>query len=229
MKILVVDDNRGHAAFLSRAFSEQSYVVDICSSGGDVVALTGSTPYDLIVLDWNLPDQDGLSVCRELREKGTRAPVLMLSVRREVVEKVMALDAGADDFLSKPFHLDELLARARALVRRSSGRHDGNIRAGALRIDERRRTAFLNDEPLSLTQRELELLVCLVLRAGQIVSRSEILSSVWGMSRDPGSNVIDVHVVHLRSKLGPLAKCLETVRGVGYRLAIPLEDVGVSA
>lgn len=220
MKVLIVEDDRKLLGFLSRAFSEEGYAVDTCRNGKEATGLVRAIRYDLIVLDWMLPEQDGLSVCKELRGMGSSAPVLMLTARAEVGEKVTALDAGADDYVTKPFHLDELMARARALVRRGVAAGEGVLRAGPLVLDQKERRAHLAGARLELTSREFALLALLVRNAGSVVTRTEILSHVWELHSDPGSNVIDVHVRNIRDKLGAFASMLETIRGQGYRFAL---------
>jgi DNA-binding response OmpR family regulator len=201
---------------LSRAFSEEGYVVDACRSGKEAIDQALTIPYALIVLDWMLPDGDGLSVCRAVRQAGNRLPILMLTARGEVGEKVLALDAGADDYLTKPFHLDELLARARSLVRRGGALQD-IVKIGPVTLDWRERLVHVDGVRIELTQREFALLGFLVRNAGRVVSRSEILAQVWETTSDPGSNVIEVNIRHLREKLLAASGQLETVRGQGYR------------
>lgn len=220
MKALIVEDDRKLSSFLARAFSEEGFVVDSCRTGPEAIAQSAKLSYDLVVLDWMLPEQDGLSVCRELRRSGNSVPVLMLTARSEVGEKVLALDAGADDYLTKPFHLDELMARARSLTRRSSSLRDAMIRVGPLTLDIRERRVHVDGQRVELTGREFSLLSLLARNAGRAVTRTEILSQVWEMQHDPGSNVVDVHVRNLREKLGVAAPLLETIRGQGYRMTL---------
>lgn len=217
MKILVVEDNRKVAEFLARAFSEEGYVVDGAKDGPTALAQTEAIGYDLVVLDWMLPGMDGVAICRELRARGSKVPILMLTARSEVGERIIGLDAGADDYLSKPFDLGELLARARALIRRASG-VDVTLRVGPLVIDREERRVLLDGRPIDLTSREFALLLHLAREAGRNVPRMELLSKVWQTSFDPSSNVVEVHVRNLREKLGVHAALIETVRGVGYRL-----------
>jgi two-component system OmpR family response regulator len=219
MKALVVEDDRKLSSFLARAFAEEGYTVDSCRTGVEAIAQAAASSYDLVVLDWMLPEYDGLAVCRELRRVGSGVPILMLTARGEVTEKVMALDAGADDYMTKPFHLDELMARARALTRRTGPLRDGMLRAGPVALDIRQRVAQVGEARIELTGREFALLALLVRHAGRVVTRSEILEQVWGLHFDPGSNVIEVHMRHLREKLLDAAACIETVRGQGYRFS----------
>jgi two-component system OmpR family response regulator len=217
VKILVVEDNERMCRFLVRALSEEGYVVDAVSDGATALAQLRTIPYDLVVLDWMLPEFDGLSVVRALRAGNLKVPVLMLTARSGVPERIAGLDAGADDYLTKPFDLSELLARVRALRRRADG-VERVLRVKPLVLDLVQRTAAVDGRLLDLTPREFVVLVHLASAAGRAVSRSEILSKVWNMAFDPGSNVVDVHVRKLREKLGPSADIIETVRGVGYRL-----------
>jgi DNA-binding response OmpR family regulator len=229
MRILIVEDDRKLASFLVRAFTEEGYSTDLCRGGAEAQSQARALAYDLIVLDWMLPDGDGLSVCRELRRSGLSAPILMLTARGEVTEKVLALDSGVDDYLTKPFHLDELMARVRSLLRRAGGPRDGILRVGPLALDPQRRLLSLSGRRIELTGREYSLLALLLLRAGRVVTRAEILEQVWGLQFDPGSNVIEVHMRHLREKLGEAAAYIETVRGQGYRLSLTEPEREVAA
>jgi two-component system OmpR family response regulator len=220
MKVLVAEDNPRLARFLARALGEDGYVVDLVTDGGDVLRQASVLAYDVVVLDWMLPGLDGLAVCRELRARGQRVPILMLSARGDVSERILALDAGVDDYLPKPFDLGELLARLRALLRRSS-EPGGVIRVGPLCIDRANRRVTLDGEKIDLTHREFLLLAHLAREAGRTVSRTELLSKVWDMNFDPGSNVIEVHVKNLRDKLGVWSGMVATVRGKGYELRLP--------
>jgi DNA-binding response OmpR family regulator len=216
VKLLVIEDDPKLARLLTRVLQEEGYVVDGCSKGEPGLRQATSGLYDLVVLDWMLPDLDGLSLCRRLRELGTSLPILMLTSRSELSERVMALDAGADDYVVKPFEIEELVARVRALLRRVAG--IGKTSVGTLTIDTRHRRAVLGAAPLDLTTREYALLSYLARRADQIVTRSELLSHVWSTRFDPGSNLVEVHMSRLRDKLGRSAWMIETVRGAGYRL-----------
>lgn len=218
MKVLVVEDNKKLARFLMRALTEDGHAVDLVGDGRQAVNQIRDLKYDLVILDWMLPELDGLSVVREVRERGGRVPILMLTARAEVSERIAGLDAGADDYLPKPFDLAELLARVRALARRGTP-GEGPLKIGPLLLDRAERKATLSGQRLELTPREFALLAHLAREAGRVVPRMEILAKVWEMSFDPGSNVIEVHVKNLREKLGEHAHLIETVRGVGYRIA----------
>jgi two-component system OmpR family response regulator len=217
MKILVVEDNRKVARLLVRALSEEGYTVDQVADGPTALQQIQTVPYDLVVLDWMLPGLDGLSVCREVRSRGSTIPILMLTARSEVSERIAGLDAGADDYLPKPFDLGEFLARTRALSRRAvSG--EPVLRVGPLVVDRAERRLLVDGKRTDLTPREFALLAYLAREAGRVVPRSELLAKVWELSFDPGSNVVEVHIKHLREKLGDHGRMIETVRGVGYRL-----------
>jgi len=216
VKLLVAEDDRKLASFLRRVFVEEGYVVDTCASGQDAVAQAESGVYDLLVLDWMLPGLDGLEVCRRLREGGATLPILMLTARGEVSERVLGLQAGADDYLLKPFEVEELLARVQALLRRSVGH--GRLQAGALLIDQVQHRVTVGGETLQLTQREFTLLLHLVHQRHRVVSRSELWSAVWSLQFDPESNIVEAHMSRLRTKLGRHAWMIDTVRGRGYRL-----------
>jgi DNA-binding response OmpR family regulator len=216
VKLLVAEDDRKLGSFLKRVFVEEGYVVDVCTTGQDALAQASSGVYDLLVLDWMLPEVDGLEVCRRLRERGATLPVLMLTARSEVPERVLGLQAGADDYLGKPFEVEELLARVQALLRRSTGH--GRLTAGSLVIDQVQRRVSVAGEPVQLTQREFALLLHLVHHRDRTVNRSELWTAVWSLQFDPESNIVEAHMSRLRTKLGRFAWMIDTVRGRGYRL-----------
>ena len=216
MKVLVVEDDVKLSRFLVRVLVEEGFAADSCATGAHALEQASTGIYDLILLDWMLPDLDGLSVCRRLRQEGSVTPILMLTARGEVRERVLGLETGADDFLVKPFEVEELVARIRALVRRSTG--FANLGVGALELDRVGREVKLVGKALALTTREYSLLLDFVHHAEKVVSRTELLARVWGTSFDPGSNLVEVHVSRLRDKLGEHAWMIETVRGAGYRL-----------
>lgn len=219
MKVLVVEDDKKLARFLAQALTEEGYVVDACSRGRDALEQAKHITYALIVLDWMLPDLDGVTVCRELRSSANKVPILMLTARGEVGERVTGLDAGADDYMTKPFELEELLARVRAAIRRGQSEPQ-TLRVGTLTIELVEHVVHVDGTRLDLTPREYSLLVLLARNAGRVVPRSEILNQVWQTVRDPGSNVIEVNVKNLREKLGAAAPLIETVRGIGYRMML---------
>lgn len=221
MKVLVVEDNPKLSSFLHRAFEEEGYAVQVVPDGETALELLSKQAYDLIILDWMLPGMDGIQVCRQARQNGIVTPILMLTARTETAEKIQGLDAGADDYLPKPFDLGELLARSRALSRRGAT-VDVVLRVGGLCIDRLERRATLDARTLDLTPREFTLISFLAREVGRVVPRTELLRQVWETSFDPGSNIVDAHIKNLREKLGNDAKMIETVRGVGYRMIAPV-------
>ncbi len=222
MRILLVEDEAKMARLLERGLREEGHQVDHCSDGRTALEQAGAVPYDVIVLDWALPGLDGMSVLRTWREQGLRTPVLMLTARDTVGERITGLRAGADDYLGKPFDFDELVARLTALHRRAVG-HDVRRQLGPLRLDANRHAVVLDGEEQILTAREWALLVELAGHAGEVMTRSELLTAVWGAGFDGAPNVVDVYVGYLRNKLRRLhdsAVQIEAVRGVGFRLTV---------
>jgi two-component system OmpR family response regulator len=216
MKVLVVEDDRKLARFLQRMLTEEGYTTDLCSNGADALVQVRSGIYDLVLLDWMIPGMDGLQVCRELRRSGSNVPILMLTARSELGERVMALKTGVDDYVVKPFEIDEVLARVAALLRRSMGQHV--LRIGDLEIDRVDRTAKLAGNVMELSTREFDLLAFLAANADQVVTRSKLMTEVWSTQLDSQSHLIDVGINRLRDKLGAHAWMIETVRGRGYLL-----------
>jgi DNA-binding response OmpR family regulator len=216
VKILVVEDGLKVARFLTKVLHEEGFVTDICTRGQDAIHQITKSLYDLVVLDWMLPDIDGLSVCREIRRAGTWTPVMMLTARNEVHERVLGLESGADDYLAKPFEVEEFVARVHALIRRSN--RVASLTCGALEIDRVGHRVSLGGSPLELSVREYALLVHLACHAENLVTRTSLLDKVWGTNFDTGSNVLDVQMSRLRDKMGHHSWMIETVRGFGYRL-----------
>ncbi len=220
MRILVVDDEPAVRNALDRALRFERYEVRLAGDGDDALRQLADQPADAIVLDVGLPGIDGLEVCRRLRGAGDRTPVLMLTARETVDDRVAGLDAGADDYLVKPFDFEELVARIEALHRRGTGQ-DLARRVGPLTLDVRRRALVRGEEETSLTAREMALLSALLGRAGDALTRSELLATVWGPAFDGEPNVVDVYVGYLRQKLRTLAGdevSIQALRGVGFRL-----------
>lgn len=223
MRILVVEDDRRTAAFIQKALAAEGWAVDVLSDGAEGLQALGTTPFDAAVLDVMLPGRDGLSVLRQLRRLGRHTPVLLLSARGEVNERVEGLDAGADDYLAKPFALEELVARVRALVRRGGETRETELRVADLTLDTATRVARRGGRRIELTNREFRLLEYLMRSAGRVCSRMMIIEKVWDYSFDPGSNIVDVYIRKLREKvdLEGETKLLRSVRGVGYGIGEP--------
>ena len=216
MRLLFVEDDEKLARSVSRGLRAEGYAVDVASDGDAALLQSGVYDYDAVVLDVMLPRRDGLEVCRTLRERGCWAPVLMLTARAAPPERVAGLDAGADDYLAKPFDFDELLARLRALLRRSPSERPVRIELAKLTIDPVMHTVTRNREPVELSAREFALLEHLARRAGDVVTRSELIEHVWDENFLGSTNVVDVYVGYLRRKLG--RELIRTVRGVGFVL-----------
>jgi two-component system OmpR family response regulator len=220
MRVLVVEDEPKMADVLRRGLTKAGLAVDVAGDGGDALVRAGATEYDAIVLDAMLPDVDGLDVCRRLRAERVWSPVLMLTARAGVPDRVDGLDAGADDYLAKPFAFDELLARLRALVRRGPVERAPVLEVGDLRLDPARHQAWRGEASLDLSAKELAMLEIFMRNPGQVLSRFTLLEHAWEGEYENRSNVVDVYVWLLREKIDrPFGRAsLETVRGLGYRL-----------
>ena len=218
MRVLVVEDDRKTTAFICKALKAEGYAVDTLNNGDEALAAVTGTSFDAVVLDIMLVGRDGLSVLRQMRTHNNRTPVLLLSARGEINERVEGLDAGADDYLAKPFALDELLARVRALVRRGGEAKAAVLRVSDLTLDTTTRIAERGGRTIELTAREYRLLEYLMRSPGRICTRMMLIEKVWDYSFDPGSNIVDVYVRKLRDKIDPdsATKLVHTVRGVGY-------------
>jgi two-component system OmpR family response regulator len=219
VRVLVIEDDERLADVLARGLADAGHDVVVRQTGPDGLDAAMADAYDALVLDWMLPGQDGPAVCRELRARGNHTAVLMLTARHDVADRVGGLDAGADDYLTKPFALDELLARLRVFARRR-GEH-GVLIVDDLVIDRERRSVARGDVRVEVTAREFDLLTLLAERAGRVVTRVAILDEVWDGETDLRSNAIDVHVAKLRAKVDrPFGReSIQTIRGVGFRLA----------
>jgi two-component system OmpR family response regulator len=220
VRILVVEDERKMAGLLRRGLEEEGYSVDVAMTGTDAIWVAAENPYDAVILDVMLPDIDGFAVCRELRSRERWMPVLFLTARDAVDDRVAGLDFGADDYLTKPFSFEELLARIRALIRRGPSERPAVLAIGDLSLDPARHRVTRGNVEVDLTAKEFALLEYLMRRPGEVLSRTQILEHVWDFGFDGDSNVVDVYIRYLREKIDrPFGlDSIETVRGSGYRL-----------
>ena len=216
MRVLVVEDEPKMAGLIRRGLSEEGYSADVAATGDDALWMAQATEYDAIVLDVLLPGRNGFDVCRELRRAGIWSPVLILTARDAVEDRVSGLDAGADDYLTKPFSFAELLARLRALARRGPVERPVVIEAGGLRMDPATRQVWRGGDEIALSTKEFALLEAFMRRPGEVLSRLHLLEHAWDFAYENRSNVVDVYIRRLRRKIGDDA--VETVRGAGYRL-----------
>lgn len=221
MRILIVEDDPDLSRQLSEALKDTGYAVDIAADGEEGHFLGDTEPYDAVVLDLGLPLIDGVSVLQKWRSDGKTFPVIILTARDQWSEKVAGFDAGADDYLTKPFHTEELLARLRALVRRAAGHSTDTIEVGDLLVDNRAARAFVDGSPIKLTSHEFRLISYLAMHRGRVISRTELVEHIYDQDFDRDSNTIEVFVGRLRRKIG--TDRIETVRGLGYRLVNPAE------
>lgn len=226
MRILVVEDNPKMAAAIQHGLREQGYGIDVCHTGFEGEEMAAVEPYDAVVLDLMLPDRDGVDVCRNLRRRGIRTPVLMLTALSGTTNKVAGLDAGADDYLTKPFEFEELLARIRALLRRGQATEATRLAYGDLLLDLNRRTCVREEHKIKLSAKEFALLEFLIRNADRVIDRMTIAQKVWDMDYEPASNVIDVYISTLRKKIDrdfeiPL---IHTIVGMGYRFGVSEDE-----
>jgi two-component system, OmpR family, response regulator len=221
MRVLIVEDQPKLARLLRAGLNKHGLVCDVATTGEDALWMASSTRYDVITLDVMLPGIDGFATCRTLRESGVSTPVLMLTARNAVSDRVAGLNGGGDDYLVKPFSFAELLARVRALARRPSDQRSPVLDAGGLRLDLAARRVWRAEQEIALTAKEFLLLEAFAVRPGEVLSRGDLLESAWDHAYDNRSNVVDAHVRRLRAKIDdPFGThTLETVRGMGYRLA----------
>ena len=222
MRVLLIEDDRKAAKLLARGLQEEGCVVDVAATGESGEEQATLNEYDVIVLDWLLPGKDGIDVCRTLRAEGVSTPILMLTARDSLADRVSGLSTGADDYLTKPFAFAELLARIRALLRRSRVAHPTVLRVADLTLDPASRRVTRSGIIVSLTSKEFAILEALMRSAGDAVSRVRLVESVWDEASDVDDNLVDVHVSHLRKKIdrGESAALIHTVRGFGYRLGL---------
>lgn len=225
MRVLLVEDEPTIADFIRRGLSEEGYAVDVAPDGEEALAWPSVAEFDLLIIDVLLPVKDGIQVCRTLRERGLRAPILMLTAKDAIEDRVRGLDSGADDYLVKPFAFAELLARLRALARRPAALHGTRLQLGSLILDTATREVHRAGQPIALTTKEYAILEYLMRHPNQVLTRTMIAEHVWNYDFEHASNVIDVHIRNLRRKLDAqfTTKLIQTVRGVGYRIVAPPE------
>lgn len=220
MRILVVEDERKIAGFIRQGLEEHGFGVEVCANGNDAFTLATTRPYDALVLDIMLPGRDGLSILRGLRERKNPVPVILVTARTELNERVDGLNLGADDYLTKPFYIEELVARLHAVVRRTQSDSLSLLRVSDLSVDLISRRVARGDQTIELTAREFALLERLMRAPGRVFTRTQLLEHVWGYDFDPETNLVDVNIRRLRRKIDDDAETplIETVRGVGYRI-----------
>jgi DNA-binding response OmpR family regulator len=229
MRLLVAEDHASLARSLANGLREEGFAVDLTGGGNEALELAQQNPYDCIVLDVMLPERDGWAIVRQLRDEGSRSPVLMLTARDSVEDRVRGLNLGADDYLIKPFAWEELIARVQALIRRGAGQSQPVLRVGDLEIDTAAKNIRRGGRSIALSAKEFSLLEYLARRQGQVVSRSEIWNHLYDQVDQAGSNVVDVYIGYLRNKIDrdQAIKLIHTRRGFGYLLQAPAEDQGV--
>lgn len=220
MNVLVVEDEKQIADFVKKGLTEQGFRVELCHHGDEALTRMLSEAYDAVVLDIMLPGRDGLSILKQFRKKGHTTPVILLTARSELDERIEGLNTGADDYMTKPFYVEELVARIHAVVRRSSDEQMSLLQAGELSLNVITREAKVAGTPVKLTAREFSLLEYMMRSPGRVYTRTQMLEHVWGYDFDPNTNLVDVHIQRLRKKVSPDKEnpIIETIRGVGYRV-----------
>ncbi|MCX8109603.1 MAG: response regulator transcription factor [Verrucomicrobiae bacterium] len=220
MKVLVVEDEKKIASFIRKGLEAEGFIVDVCHNGDEAYELALTRPYDVMILDIMLPGRDGLSILRNVRERKIPLPIILLTARTELNERVEGLNLGADDYLTKPFYIEELIARIHAVTRRVGGTGQSILLVGDLSMDLLKREVRRGNRVIELTPREFALLECLMRSPGRVLSRVQLLERVWGYNFDPSTNIVDVYIQRLRSKIDQDTphKLIETIRGVGYRV-----------
>jgi DNA-binding response OmpR family regulator len=220
MRILLVEDEPRIAGFVCAGLKEQGFQVEHCADGNEGFALATQREFDVVLLDIMLPGRDGLAILKGMRRSGSSVPVILLTARNELDDRIEGLNLGADDYLAKPFYVEELVARIHAVARRVSGERINLLRAGELSLDRIERRARMGERALDLTNREFSLLEYLMRSPGRVFTRTQILEHVWGYDFDPNTNLVDVCVQRLRRKMEPHEgpSPIEAIRGVGYRL-----------
>ncbi len=220
-RILIAEDEPRIAAFIEKGLRANGFTTTVANNGADAIDKALSCQFDLMILDLNLPQQDGFQVLQQLRGQGENLPVIILSARDQVEDKVTGFEVGADDYVTKPFRFAELLARVRARLRQpaiATTKEERLLQHGEIRLDLYTRQVCVNDRPVKLSAKEFQLVETLMRHPGQVLSREQLLDQVWGYDYDPGSNIVDVYIGYLRKKLG--TGQIETLRGMGYRLSV---------
>lgn len=219
MHILFVEDEAKIASFVQAGLKEQGFVVDYCDNGNDGYNCALENEYDAIILDIMVPGKDGLSILKNLRRKGQNVPIILLTARNELDDRIEGLNLGADDYLAKPFFVEELVARIQAVMRRGNPERQNSICIGQIKLDRLTREVTCNQHIIELTTREFNLLEYLMRSPGRVFTRTQILEHVWGYDFNPSTNVVDVCVQRIRKKIDPIGGngCIESIRGVGYR------------
>lgn len=223
MNVLFVEDEARIADFVRIGLKEQGFVVDYCDNGDEGIYRALENEYDVIVLDIMIPGKDGLSILKSLRREGRNVPVILLTARNELDDRLQGLNLGADDYIAKPFFVEELIARIHAVVRRSTGERQNLLSVGPLKLDRITREVTCNHQIVELTSREFNLLEYLMRSPGRVFTRTQILEHVWGYDFNPNTNVVDVCIQRIRKKIDLIggSLCIESVRGVGYRFRQP--------
>ncbi|MEM9281101.1 MAG: response regulator transcription factor [Verrucomicrobiota bacterium] len=223
MRVLVIEDQKRIASFIEKGLKEQGFVLDVVRDGDEGYDLASTEPYDAIVLDIMLPGRDGLSILKNLRKKGNSVPVILLTARSELDERLEGLNLGADDYMTKPFYIEELVARLHTIVRRSSGEATHLLKVEDLSMNLITRVVKRGEDEVQLSMREFALLEFMMRSPGRVMSRTQICEHVWNYSFDPDTNLVDVYIQRLRKKVDKEfpEKLIETVRGVGYRMGKP--------
>jgi len=223
MNVLLVEDEAKIASFVQQGLAEQGFIVDHCGHGNEGYELALERDYDVLLLDIMVPGMDGLAILKALRQAGRNLPVILLTARNELDDRLQGLNLGADDYLAKPFYVEELIARIHAVVRRSVGERQNRLSVGPLTLDRITREVTCAGQRMELTTREFNLLEYLMRSPGRVLTRTQILEHVWGYNFNPSTNVVDVAIQRLRKKLDPLgaAQWIESIRGVGYRFRQP--------
>ncbi len=219
-RILIAEDEPRIAAFIEKGLRANGFTTTVADNGQDAIDKALSCEFDLLILDLNLPQQDGFQVLQQLRGQGEQLPVIILSARDEIEDKVTGLEEGADDYVTKPFRFAELLARVRVRLRQTptTAKEERSLQVGEVNLDLYTRQVHVSDRPIKLSAKEFQLLETLMRHPGQVLSREQLLDQVWGYDYDPGSNIVDVYIGYLRKKLG--THQIETLRGMGYRLCV---------